>query len=115
MVADRVSGTKQEVSLLGLEHSIKEMLIKVQHELFAQAQAHQKSLMHEGVKLATFSAALAENNGVYKVGWCGNPACEAQLKQHQAAIRCIVEGNAKTECFACDQKSVHDIMIAKSY
>ena len=115
MVADRVSGTKQEVSLLGLEHSIKEMLVKVQHELFVQAQAHQKSLMHTGTKLATFSAALAENNGVYKVGWCGNPACEAQLKQHQAAIRCIVEGNTKTECFACDQKSIHDVMVAKSY
>lgn len=115
MVADRVSGVKQEVSLLGLEHTIKEMLTNVQHELFAQAQAHQKTLIHDGSKLADFGATLVAHNGVYKVGWCGNPDCEAQLKQYQASIRCIVEGTAKATCFACDQKSAHDVMVAKSY
>lgn len=116
MVADRVSGSKQEVSLVSLDHTIKEMLVKVQHELFAQAQASQKTLVHEEeTKLADFSAALAENNGVYKVGWCGNPDCEALLKQHQASIRCIVAGNTKTVCFSCDHTSAHDVMVAKSY
>lgn len=115
MIADRVNGSKQEISLEGLDHTIKEMLIKVQYELFVQAQAHQKTLIHEGIKLSDFSTSLVENNGVYKVGWCGNSDCEGQLKQHQAAIRCIVDSTIKTVCFACDQKSNHDVIVAKSY
>lgn len=115
MVVDRVHGTKQEVSLLGLEHTIKGMLTKAQSDLFESAKARQKTLIVDGEKLADFGPGMAEAGKVYRVGWCGNYACEAQLKQYSASIRCIVEHSTNNCCFACDQKGTKEVLVARSY
>ncbi len=91
------------------------MLKQMQHDLLASARERMNTMWYKEAKLADFAQQLEERPGFYQTGWCGNPACEKQLKEHNASIRVLLEEKTFSSCFCCSDKNMTDILVAKSY
>jgi len=114
-VVDRLTSTKQAVSLDGIINALLEMLIKTQQDMLSKAQEKMKSLWYRQEKLHDFAQLIEEKPGFYQTGWCGNPECEQKLKEHKVSIRCVLPHKTFSTCFNCDKPSKTDVLIAKSY
>ena len=116
VVSSRLDGIKQTIAIAELDSYIPTLLETIQQQLFARAQQRYAAIWHTAEKMKDFGPQLAEQNGIYQTGWCGNAECEALLKEYQGSIRCLLATEKKlTHCFACEQASTTDVIVAKSY
>lgn len=115
IVADRLGMAKEAVKLDELVGYVHTLLDTVQKELFARALKKRDAMWHKEVKLAQFGPTLEQHGGFYQTGWCGNAACEEQLKQYKATSRCLLEEKSFDDCFYCSESSKQDILVAKAY
>ena len=121
MVATRVElaerDKKVSVANQDIVTHIQDLLVQIPAAMKARAQAYYQSQLRPESTLADFGSVMADQNGYVKVAWCGNTACEAQLDQYKAGIRCILDESVSddTHCFACEQKGAHLVIVAKGY
>lgn len=116
-IANRIEKEKKKefVPISNAGTVIEELLAEIQKTLFERSKEKLEKVIEEGTKLEEFAAGLAGENRVYRTGWCGSAACEATLKEHKGSIRCMLESKTNTTCFACNENSISDVVIAKSY
>jgi len=115
VVADRLGESKEAVALDEVATYVQKLLADMQKALFEAASQKVKDQWKKAEKLASFSKDLAEKGGFYQTGWCRNPECEKELKKYQATTRCLLEEKTFEKCFHCDQDSISDVLVAKSY
>ncbi|HRN77855.1 MAG TPA: proline--tRNA ligase [Candidatus Dependentiae bacterium] len=115
VVADRIDLSKESVALNTIVPHVEQLLERVQKELFDRAVARQKAMWHKDAKLAEFGPILEEHNGIYQTGWCGDAACEAELKRYKAFTRCLIQEKTFDTCFNCTKPSIGDVLVAKAY
>lgn len=115
VMVDRLGLGKDIVAIEDIEKTVQEKLAAVHTALFNRAQERQQAMWHKEEKLATFGKKLQEEGGFYQTGWCGDPVCEAKLKEFQASTRCLIEEKCFKTCFVCDKPSKQDVLVAKSY
>lgn len=115
VLVDRLGLEKKSVPLDLLEAMVHEKLEQVQKVLFDQAEKKLKGMWHQGEKLIHFGPVMEKDGGFYQTGWCKNAQCEAHLKKYKATIRCLLPEQTMKECFNCSNKSVTDVLVAKSY
>lgn len=115
VVADRLGLNKEAISLDGIENYVSSLLNSLHDELFKRAKEKRDSLWHKSKKLTEFGPLLDKQPGFYQTGWCGNEDCETQLKQFKATTRCVLKEKTFNECFNCDNKNKHDVIVAKAY
>ena len=80
-----------------------------------RARERVQASWRQGDKIAEFGPSLEANNGLYQAGWCGQAACEAQIKIFKGTIRCLLDEKKHSSCFDCSGSSIGDILIAKAY
>ena len=115
VVVERIEAAKRFIPIEKLKYEVIALLDTMQVSLFERAQARLHSMRHVSDDLASFGPQL-ENDGIfYQTSWCENPACEAELKNYKATIRCIVEGKSFDTCFYCKKQSTKDVLVARSY
>jgi prolyl-tRNA synthetase len=115
VVVDRIGLGKRFIPLSELVGQIAELLITIQKKLFTVAQEKVQSMLRKGDTLVEFGP-LLENDGIfYQAGWCKDAACEEQLKQYKASIRCIRQTHECATCFHCGRNSTDDVLVARSY
>jgi prolyl-tRNA synthetase len=115
VMVDRLGMEKKIVAIDIIVETLEKTLEEFQQQLFERARKKRDSLWYKEAKLATFGPKIDEQPGFYQTGWCGKQSCEALLKDYKATIRCLLETKEFKECFHCADKSLHDILIAKSY
>jgi prolyl-tRNA synthetase len=93
------------------------MLEEIQSDMVAARRA----FLHENTRTATdytaFQKAL-DDGGMFRAHWCGDPACEARIKEDtKATIRCIpLEGNREAgQCLRCNGASREWVYFARAY
>ncbi|KKQ49459.1 MAG: Proline-tRNA ligase [candidate division TM6 bacterium GW2011_GWF2_38_10] len=106
---------KQFVPCDNLITTIQALFDTIHEQLYQKALQRIQQQWHQADALSDFAHALENENGLYQTGWCGDAACEAQLKEHKGTIRCRYHENAHITCFYCKKPSVTDVLIAKSY
>ncbi len=114
-VVDRPTLSKQTIALAELPGVIVSMLDDIQKILLEKARATMLSLWYKETKFAHFTQRLEERGGFFQTGWCGSPACENKIKEGHASIRCLLENRTFASCLMCDEPSIADVLIAKSY
>lgn len=115
IVADRLGISKESVSLSTITDYISQRLITFHAQLFERALKKRNNLWHKVEKLVEFGPLLDSQAAFYQTGWCGKKECEVQLKQFKATTRCLLNEVTFEQCFNCDQKNKHDVIVAKSY
>lgn len=115
VVVDRLGLAKETCSLDALSVKVTEKLELIQKELFARAKNKLDTQWYKRAKLADFASDLDSKGGIYQVGWCRSPECEKKLKEVKATIRCVLPETTASHCFACQQESKGDIVVARAY
>ena len=118
MAARRDTLEKAPVQREGIVGTIKEMLDTVHDNMLAKATAHRDSKTFVVESFEQFKAQMVETPGFAKAMWCGDDACEAEVKaQTGVTIRCIPfeQEHLGDTCPFCGKPATQMVYMAKAY
>lgn len=117
----RRGGNKTPAPLSGLPHTVTQALEEIQAALLAAARERREAGSVRGVTKQQFIAFMHDQGGFAYGGYCGDPACEAAIKQETAAtIRVLPDpefrsSEAPKACMWCGKPSVAEAVWAQAY
>ena len=119
VLVSRVTGEKKFVSLDNIVEEVTAMLQTVHNELIEKAQANLESKTYVATTHEEFLDIAANKPGFIKAMWCGDVACEDQLKDETGGVksRCIpfVEDHLSDVCVCCGKKAKHMVVWGRQY
>ncbi len=121
MLARRTGGKKVPHPTQGLAHTLRIEMDAMQQELLDAARTRREQNSVRGVTKGSFLDFIARDGGFAYGGWCGDPKCEAEIKeQTKATIRCLPDeefqsADKPTTCMWCDRPAVTEAVWAKAY
>ncbi len=90
VVVRRDTREKLTVALDGLETKIPELLETIQHDLFERAKAHRDAHIWDAHNYEELKDIAEHRPGFIRGMWCGDQACEDQIKEELAVTsRCM--------------------------
>ena len=111
---------KETISKDGVARRVPELLEEIHTTLYEQALAFRKSRTYQVAGYDEFRAIMADKArlGFVEAWWCGDAACEAEVKaETQATIRCLPlerpEGSGV--CVHCGRPAGEWAIFAKAY
>ncbi|MEA2022271.1 MAG: proline--tRNA ligase, partial [Candidatus Caldatribacteriota bacterium] len=114
----RDTGEKQIVKEEILTETVKDLLIKIQENLFNQAKKFLQENIREAKDYNEFKKIIEDKRGIIKTYWCGNRDCEDKVKEEtKASIRCIPfeENETSGKCIYCGKKTSTLVYFARAY
>jgi prolyl-tRNA synthetase len=120
-MAARRGGKKAPVPLSGLTNSVTQALDEIQAALLAAARERREAGSVRGVTKQQFIEFMRDQGGFAYGGYCGDPACEAAIKQETVAtIRVLPDpefrsSEAPKTCMWCGKPSVAEAVWAQAY
>jgi prolyl-tRNA synthetase len=118
LVARRDTREKQSLPMDGLTSRIPELLASVQKGLFERARQFRDEHTQRTSSYDEFKQILEGRPGFVIAPWCGDAACEAQIKaETQATIRNMpLNGTSPGgKCIRCDMGATTEAWFAKAY
>jgi len=122
-VLARRTGGKGPVPLQGLTASVTKALDEIQAGLLAAARERREKNSTRGVTKAQFLELmqLATGGGFAYGGFCGNPGCEAEIKEQTGAtVRVLPDPEFRSKeaprnCMWCGAPSIAEAVWAQAY
>ncbi len=119
VIARRDTGEKLFVSLEGLDATVSNLLETIQKEMYERAKAFMAGSTRQAETLEQLADIIENQRGFVRAGWCGDAACEAEIKeQTKATIRNIPLEQPKQgpgRCVKCGHKAKHEVLFARAY
>jgi prolyl-tRNA synthetase len=109
---------KAPAAMDGVEQHVRDLLDTVQQALFARARRFRDEHTTRVDTYDAFRRAMEGRPGFVVAGWCGQAACEAQIKaETQATLRNIPLDGRRPEgpCVACGAPAAAEAYFAKAY
>jgi prolyl-tRNA synthetase len=113
---------KRPVSLDILGEEVNEVLSAMQSDMLAAAlDRREANSIRERITYDRFRQLMDAEGGFVYAGWCGDPACETQIKEDtKATIRCLPDeefrsAEAPTTCLKCGRAATVEALWAKAY
>jgi prolyl-tRNA synthetase len=113
---------KRPVSLSTLGEDVVEVLSTMQREMLAAAlDRREANSVRERISYDRFRELMDGPGAFVYAGWCGDGACEAQIKEEtKATIRCLPDeefqsATRPTECLKCGRPAIAEALWAKAY
>ena len=96
------------------------LLDEIQQALYDQALAFRQSRTYRDTTFAEFAALMADRArlGFVEAWWCGDAACEAEIKaETQATIRCLPleQPEGTGVCIHCGKPGTRWAVFGKAY
>ncbi len=107
---------KSSASLVGLPHTVKQLLDDIQAALYERALAFRRAHTVETSDYAELKTGV--ENGFVLSHWCGAAACEDKIKEEtKATLRCVPleQAGKPGRCVVCGQPSQEKAIFAKAY
>lgn len=109
-----------EKIVVPIEDTVKEiekLLPIIQQDMYNRALKRRDSMIYEASTYDELKESSKEKNGFYKINWCGETACENQIKEETGLkSRCIIEGEkAHGNCIVCGKKATTRLYVGKQY
>ena len=108
---------KMSIPLEGIEKYIKDLLPKMQQNIFDKALAYRQSVTREVNSYDEFKEEI-EKGGFLLCHWDGTPETEEKIKEEtKATIRCIPLDGDKTpgKCMVTGRPSAQRVVFARAY
>jgi prolyl-tRNA synthetase len=118
VVVDRLDREKHQVPLSGLVAQVETMLHEFQARLFGRALRARESFLVDVSTREELLAAFADGRNSLAHGpWCGDSACELELKDatHGVTIRVLSAEVAAGACAACGKPATAVAYWARAY
>lgn len=114
----RDTSEKEFVSLSDLNERLPALLEEIQQNLFDQAVAHRAEKTNRVTSLEQFKQTLDEKSGFIKAMWCGDVACEEEIREVTGATsRCIPFEQEKVAetCVCCGKEAKELVYWGRAY
>lgn len=113
----RDTGEKESVPQEGLQGSVLGLLGDIQDSLLRRSRQRVVDGTREAASLAEIGDIVQGRQGFASGGFCGDPACEAKVKEETGAtIRNIPFGARTPEsCAVCGRPARHGVIWARAY
>lgn len=101
-----------------LENVVKEQLETVRKSMFDKALARRESMTYEARSMDEMKEIAENKPGIIKAMWCGDPACEAKLKDEAGvSSRCIPfeQEHISDTCVCCGKPAKQMVYWGKAY
>ena len=121
MLARRTGGKKETLPMAGIAAQVHEIMNRMQNELLENSRARREAASIRGATKAQFLAHMEGDGGFVYAGFCGDPKCEADIKEKtKATIRVLPDEEfrspvAPATCMWCGTPSVVEAVWAKAY
>lgn len=119
VIVRRDTREKMECSLTELDGKVSELLVQIQKDMYETAKAHVQTHICEAHDYEEFKKTVEEKPGFIKAMWCGDQACEDQIKEETGATsRCMpFDGNEPIDnkCICCGKPAKHLVLWGKAY
>ncbi len=118
VLARRDTGEKVTVSLDNIEQEVSMLIDKMQKEMLERARQHRDAHTYSATTMGAFAKAVEETPGFIKAMWCGDEACELEVKEQTGATsRCIPfeQESVADTCICCGKKAKHMVYWGKAY
>ncbi|NUO38671.1 MAG: proline--tRNA ligase [Gemmatimonadaceae bacterium] len=113
---------KRPVSLGILGEEVSDTLSRMQRDMLAAAlDRREANSVRARIDYGAFKELMEGKGGFVYAGWCGDAACEAQIKDEtKATIRCLPDeefqsATKPTECLKCGRPSTVEALWARAY
>jgi prolyl-tRNA synthetase len=114
----RDTSQKTPVKEADISATVEKLLQEIQDNMFAKAKAILQDKTTSVQTYEEFKKVLEEKGGFLKAAWCGNPECEAKVKDETGAtirIRPFQTEKPTTNCIVCAEKAKENVYFARSY
>jgi prolyl-tRNA synthetase len=114
----RDTGEKRPVLVEDLPRVIKQTLDQVQEELYRQALVFRSEHTFRVATLAELAEGLENTRGFYHAPWCGDEACEVEVKDRtKATIRLLPfdQPEERGACLVCGKNARWEAVFARAY
>ena len=114
----RDNGEKTTVSLDELETVVPTLLETIHTAMFEKAKAHRDARTYTATDMDAFAKQLETSPGFIKAMWCGDVACENEIKEKTGATsRCIPfeQEQIADTCICCGKKATKMVYWGKAY
>ena len=118
VLARRDTGEKVTLSLDNIEQEVSMLIDKMQKEMLERARQHRDAHTYSATTMGIFAKAVEETPGFIKAMWCGDEACELEVKEQTGATsRCIPfeQESVADTCICCGKKAKHMVYWGKAY
>jgi prolyl-tRNA synthetase len=121
MLARRTGGRKEPIPMDGLPRQLTTAMDQMQAALLAAARERRERASLRGATKPEFVAYIENESGFVYAGFCGDAACEADIKtQTKATIRVLPDEEfrspvAPATCVWCGRPSIAEAVWAKAY
>ncbi len=109
---------KLEVSLDNIVEEVIKLLLEIQNSMYLRAKIRRDDMTKSVLTLAEMKALSEKENGFIKAYWCGDRACEDQIKEETGITsRCIPFNgdNQDGKCLVCGKDAKHLVYWGKQY
>lgn len=118
VICRRDTREKIEVRLEDLEEKADEILEQMQTDMLERARAHRDAHTHVATNMAELEDILNNETGFVKAMWCGDQACEDQIKEKFAATsRCMPfeQEHLSDTCVCCGKPAKKMVYWGRAY
>lgn len=98
----RDNGEKIEVALDEVESKMAELLETIHHDMLEKARAHRDAHTYTAHDKAEFEKLFTEKAGFVKAMWCGEQACEDEIKEKLSVT---------SRCVPFEQEQISDVCV----
>ncbi len=108
---------KKSIKISQVQEEIEKMLEQIQQDMYNRALKRRDEMIYDVKDYETLKDYAKNKPGFMKINWCGNMACEDQIKEETGLkSRCIIENEEATgPCIVCGQKATKRIYVGKQY
>ena len=118
----RDTGAKQTVSLDAVGEEVETLLEAIQDAMLdAARERRERQSVRDNVSYDRFRQIMEGEGAFVYAGWCGDPACEATVKEEtKATIRVLPDEEFRsaeppTTCMRCGRPALAEALWAKAY
>jgi len=114
----RDTGEKTPVPMDQLDDKLRDLLQDIHDAMYAKAKANRDAKTFVALSMEEFVSTLDQQTGFIKAMWCGEQACEDEVRERAGATsRCIpFEQEALgSVCVCCGKPAKHMVIWGKAY
>ncbi len=118
VLVKRLNREKSFVPMSELETRIPALLEEIHQEMYQKALDLREAKTFTADSLDAFQSQIDKEQGFIKAMWCGDEACETEIKEKTGATaRCIpfVEENLGETCVCCGKKAKNMVYWGRQY
>jgi len=118
VICRRDTREKIEVALTDLEAKVGELMETIQKEMLERARKHRDAHTYVATNMDEFVKLFTEKSGFVKAMWCGDRACEDQIKERLSVTsRCMPfeQENLTDTCVCCGKPAKKMVYWGRAY